>query len=91
MISYGDAINWCISNGAVMRFTERSKRPEFILVNQDIPGDKALELAVDIMGKTHAVHCPLRLGIEPSKAIASALISCVEFFLNKQSLKVRLN
>jgi hypothetical protein len=91
MISYGEAINWCIKNGAVMRFTERRARPEFIFVNQDIPGDKALELAVDIGDKTYAVHCPLRLGIEPSKTIASALISCVEFFLNKQSMGVRLN
>jgi hypothetical protein len=91
MISYGDAIQWCIRNGAVFRFVDRRERPEFVFVNQDKPGDKALELAVDIDGRTRAVHCPLDASGEPSKVVAVALISCVEFFLNKGARAVSLN
>lgn len=86
MINYGDAIQWCIRNGAVFRFTKRDSRPEFVYVNQDVPGTTALELAYTRGdGKTVAVHAPLDTSGEPSKVVALALISCVQFFMEKQS------
>lgn len=85
MISYGDAIQWCVRNGAVFRFTKRDARPEFVFVNQDVPGEVALELAyTGEDGKTRAVHAPLDTSGEPSKVVALALISCVQFFAERQ-------
>lgn len=85
MINYGDAIAWCIQNGAVWRFVKREARPEFAYVNQDVPGTIAIELAyTDETGKTKAVHAPLDIGGEPSKTVALALISCVQFFMERQ-------
>lgn len=91
MISYGEAIDWCIRSGAVMRFAERKSRPEFIFLNKDVPGTKALELAVEIEGRTVAAHAPLDISIEPSKAVALALMECVQFFVEKQSNVLSLN
>lgn len=85
MINYGDAIDWCIRNGAVFRFVNREARPDFVFVNQDTPGRVAIELAyTGEDGKTRAVHAPLDASGEPSKAVALALISCVQFFMEKQ-------
>lgn len=86
MINYGDAINWCIQNSAVFRFTDRRERSEFIFTNESIPGDKALELAVTIEGKTYVAHSPLDSSAEPSKAVAVSLIVCVEHFLKRESI-----
>lgn len=85
MISYGDAIQWCIRNGAVFRFTNRESRPEFVYVNQAVPGTLALELAyTGEDGRTRAVHAPLDTSGDPSNVVALALISCVQFFVEKQ-------
>lgn len=86
MISYGDAIAWCIRNGAVFRFTKRDARPEFVYVNKDVPGELALELAYTREDKkTVAVHRPLDMSGEPSKVVTLALIECVQFFMEKES------
>ena len=85
MISYGDAIEWCIRNGAVWRFCKREERPEFAFVNRDTPGTISIELAyTGEDGGTRAVHAPLDTSGEPSKAVALALICCVQFFVEKQ-------
>ena len=83
MINYRDAIKWCIQNDAVFRFTERRARSEFIIMNEATPGDKSLELAVTVDGRTIAVHCPLDASKEPSSAVASSLTAGVEFFIAK--------
>jgi hypothetical protein len=86
VISYGEAIQWCIRNGAVFRFTDRDSRSEFVYVNQSVPGRFALELAyTGDDGKTRAVHAPLDISGDPSKTVALALISCVQFFMEKQT------
>lgn len=80
MITYADALSWCIQHRAVFRFIERRERGEFLAANESIPGDFALELAVDVLGQTQVGHYPLDSSKEPSKAIALALINCVEWF-----------
>lgn len=82
-MTYGDAIIWCVRHEAVFRFVERRSRSEFIATNESIPGDKSLELAVTVAGKTLVVHCPLDSSKERSGAVASALISSVKFFDEK--------
>jgi hypothetical protein len=85
MIAYGDAIDWCIRNGAVWRFVKRDVRPEFVYVNRDTPGTIAIELAYTAEdGKPKAVHAPLDTSSEPSKAVALALICCVQFFMKRE-------
>lgn len=54
MISYGDAIQWCIQKKAVMRFVSQDSRPEFLVNNHR--GGVALEMAITIDGKTVAAH-----------------------------------
>lgn len=86
MISYGDALTWCIRNGAVFRFTDRDSRPDFAYVNSAVPGKLALELAyTGDDGKTRAVHASLDTSGDPSNVVALALISCVQFFMEKQT------
>lgn len=80
MINYSDALSWCVRHRAVFRFIERRERGEFYAANESIPGDYALELAVDVLGQTQVGHYPLDSSKEPSKAIALALINCVEWF-----------
>lgn len=84
MMHYGDAVAWSISHNAVFRFVKRRERGEFYAANMDIPGDKALEMAIDIAGKTVAGHFPLDASKEPSAAIALAIIGCVEFFAERE-------
>jgi len=93
MISYGDAIDWCIKNNGVFRFINRSERPTFVIANEKIPGDKAMELAADIHGKACVIHAPLDSSTEPSKAVARALIACVDHFakMQKQSYVISAN
>lgn len=83
MITYGDAISYCIRHNAVFRFCERRARSEFIATSESIPGNKSLELAITIDGKIYAVHCPLDSSKEPSSAVASALIAGVGFMMEK--------
>ena len=83
MMNYGDAISWCVQNEALFRFVRRQTRSEFVITNESIPGDKSLEVAITVEGKTYVVHCALDSSKEPSNAIAIALISCVEFFAKK--------
>lgn len=80
MMTYATALDWCIRHHAVFRFVRRRERGEFLAANMDIPGDLALELAVDVLGQTQVGHYPLDSSKEPSKAIALAIISCVEWF-----------
>lgn len=86
MISYGDAIKWCIQKQAVMRFVSQDSRPEFLVTNHR--GGVALELAIDIDGKTVAAHSPMDLTAEPSKAVALALIACVQYFVERNASKL---
>lgn len=84
MISYGEALGWCVKHNAVFRIVNRRVRGEFLAANMDIPGDFALELAVDILGKTVVGHYPLDSTHEPSKAMALALIGCVQWFVERE-------
>lgn len=84
-MNYGDALSWCLKNAAVFRFVNRKVRGEFYAANLDIPGELALEMAIDVAGKTVAAHYPLDGTKEPSKAIAEAMIECVEWFAKNQS------
>ncbi len=88
MMNYGDALQWCVKHNAVFRFVSRRTRGEFLAANMDIPGDKAIEMAVDINGKTVAGHYPLDSSKEPSAAIAVALIGCVEWFAKQKMDKL---
>lgn len=81
MISYGDAIKWCIQKQAVMRFVNQDTRPEFVVNNHR--GGVALELAITIEDKTVAAHSPMDMTAEPSKAVAIALIACVQYFVER--------
>lgn len=83
MISYGDAIQWCIQKQAVIRFVNQDSRPEFIVTNHR--GGVALELAITMSGKTVAAHFPLDVGADPSKAVALAVINCVQYFVERKA------
>lgn len=80
MITYGESLGWCIKHNAVFRFINRRERGEFLAANDSIPGDFALEMAVDVLGKTVVGHYPLDSSKEPSKSVAEAMIGCVEWF-----------
>lgn len=80
MITYGESVAWCVKNRAVFRFVHRHERGEFLAANDSIPGEYALELAVNILGKTVMGHYPLDSSKSPSDAVAVALIACVEWF-----------
>lgn len=83
-MTYGESIAWCVKHGAVFRFVDRKARGEFYAANMDTPGDFAIEMAVDILGKTVAGHMPLDSSKSPSDAVAVALIGCVEWFQKNQ-------
>lgn len=89
-MTYGDALHYCESHGAVFRFVKRLERGEFLAANMDIPGEYALEMVVTIYRKNVVGHYPLDSSKEPSKSVAEALIGCVEWFVKreKQSLVV---
>lgn len=90
MLSYGDAISWSIRHEAVMRFVNRETRREAYL-DKSTEGI-ALEMAITVEGRTVAAHMPLDYRDEPSKAVAKAVINCVEWFIQKRSgLIVGLN
>lgn len=80
MITYGNALAWCVQHHAVFRFVNRRERGEFYAANMDITGQYALELAVTRYGKTVAGHMPLDASKSPADAVAVALIGCVEWF-----------
>jgi hypothetical protein len=84
VISYGEAIDWCVKNNAVFRFVNRRDRSQFVILNESIPGDKAVELAADVYGRTCVVHCALDSSVEPSNALAKALIGCVGHLIKQQ-------
>lgn len=88
MISYGDAMAWCVREGAVIRFVKRGERPDFVDMNKDVPGTLAVEMAVDVDRRTVAVHRPLDSSAEPSKAVAKAIIECMMFLAEKQGRAV---
>ena len=79
-MTYGESLGWCIKHNAVFRFINRRERGEFLAANDSIPGDFALEMAVDVLGKTVVGHYPLDSSKEPSKSVAEAMIGCVEWF-----------
>lgn len=79
-MTYGESISWCIKHRAVMRFINRRERGEFYAANMNIPGEYALELAIDLYGKTVMGHMPLDSSKSPSDAVAVALIGCVTWF-----------
>jgi len=79
-MNYGTALQWCVQHRAVFRFINRRERGEFYAANLDIPGEFALELAIDLYGKTVAGHMPLDASKSPADAVAVALIGCVEWF-----------
>lgn len=79
-MTYGQVLGWAIKHNAVFRFINRRERGEFLAANDSIPGEFALEMAVDIFGKTVVGHYPLDSSKEPSKAVAEAMIGCVEWF-----------
>lgn len=83
MISYGDAIQWCIQKKAVMRFVNEDTRPEIVVNNHR--GGVALEIAIGIDGKTIAAHSLLNFGADPSKAVAVAVISCVQYLIERKT------
>ena len=83
-MTYGESLGWCIKHAAVFRFINRRERGEFLAANDSIPGEFALEMAVDILGKTVVGHYPLDSSKEPSKAVAEAMIGCVEWFEKNQ-------
>lgn len=87
-MTYGDALHYCESHGAVFRFVKRRERGEFLAANMDIPGEYALELAVDLHGKTQVGHYPLDSSKEPSKSVAEALIGCVEWFVKREGTMI---
>lgn len=81
MISYGEAIRWCVQNQAVMRFV--NARSELVYTGE---GERlALELACDIDGKTLVARCPLSESPDPSKAVTVAVISCVRHFVEREA------
>ena len=90
MITYGEALGFCVKYRAVFRFIERRERGEFLAANMSIPGDHALELAITLYGKVVAAHMPLDSSKSPSDAVAVALIGFVEWFMKQkhQSLVV---
>lgn len=88
MISYGEALGWCVKNDAVFRFVHRHARGEFLAANDSIPGEYALELAVNIYGKTIMGHYPLDSSKSPSDAVAVALIACVEWFIKQKQQRL---
>lgn len=81
MISYGDAIRWCIQNQAVMRFV--NSRSSLVQSNSD--SEVALELAIDLDGKTIVARCSLSHSSDPSKAAAVAVIGCVQYFVERKA------
>lgn len=83
MISYGDAIQWCIQKKAVIRFVNQDSRPEFFTANHR--SGVALELAINVDGRTVAAHCPVNSGKDPSQAVAVAVISCVQYFVERKT------
>jgi hypothetical protein len=83
-MTYGESIDFCEKHGAVFRFVKRRERGEFLAANMEIPGAYALEMAVDILGKTVVGHMPLDSSKAPSDAVAVALIGCVEWFQKNQ-------
>lgn len=83
-MNLGDAIAWSIQNDAVMRFVTKDNRRE-IFQNGLAGHAAALEMAATVNGRTLAAHCPLSISMEPSKAIALAVMSCAEHFVNKKS------
>ena len=93
MISYCEAIDWCVKSNAVFRFVNRRDRSQLVMMNEGIPADKGVELAADVYGRTCVVHCALDSSVEPSNALAKALIGCVEHFIKQQkrSLVVSMN
>jgi hypothetical protein len=89
MMNYGDAISWCIRHSAVFRFVPRSARQQFVAMNESTPGSVSIEVAYTREdGKVVAVHAPLDSSTEPSKAVARALIGCVEFLARERSAGV---
>lgn len=88
MIKYGEALGWCVQNNAVFRFVHRHARGEFLAANDSIPGEHALELAVNIYGKTVMGHYPLDSSKAPSDAVAVALIACVEWFMKQKQQRL---
>lgn len=84
-MNYGDTLAWTIKHEALFRFVNRKIRGEFYAANLDIPGEFALEMAITVLGRTVAAHYPLDSSKEPSKAIAEAMIGCVEWFAKNRS------
>ena len=84
MITYGDALAFCVQRNAVFRFVHRHARGEFLAANDSIPGNLALEMAITIQGKTVMGHMPLDASKEPSSAVALALTGCVEWFTKRE-------
>lgn len=85
-MNYGDALDWCVKHDTAFRFIRRDSRPDFAFMNESVPGDKALELALTINGRHYIAHAPLDSSKDPSNAIAAALIGCVEFFVKNNPL-----
>ena len=83
-MTYGDAIKWCIQRGAVMRFVTQDSRPQFVITATK-PSGVAVEMAIDQDGKTIVAHYPLDLNTEPSRAVAKAVIGCVEYFIERKT------
>lgn len=83
-MNYGDVIKWCVQYGAVWRFVDRKTRGEFYAANMDIPGDFAIEVVVDVLGRPVIGYMPLDSSKSPSDAVAVALIGCVEWFQKTQ-------
>lgn len=88
MITYGESLAWCVQNNAVFRFVHRHARGEFLAANDSIPGEYALELAIDLYGKTVAGHMPLDSSKSPSDAVAVALTGCVEWFMKQRQQRL---
>ena len=88
MITYGDALGFCVKHNAVFRVVNRRVRGEFLAANMDIPGDFALEVVVDIYGRSVVAHYPMDSTHEPSKAMTLALIGCVEWFMKQKQQRL---
>jgi hypothetical protein len=85
-MTYGESVSWCIRHSAVFRFVPRNARQQFVAMNESVSGDKSIEVAYTREdGRTVAVHAPLDSSTEPSKAVARALIGCVEFLAQQRS------
>lgn len=83
-MNLGDAIHWMIQNDAVIRFVNKDSRAE--VFRNGFPQDAiALEMAADVDGRTLAAHCPLSTAMEPARAIALAVMSCAQHFVEKKS------